>query len=238
MEIFNIVMKNLCIAIVLVMTFCLNAEPSKESILNFDFKQDQWDKDNWINLKCPRWDQNVGSWLQARDHIYNQVPLDITTQEMIGKRASETFVSMIRKEKFNGNVEISSQLSFDDRMAPLILITPEYVPDAKGRLEYRRQWEFVLYDEGLVVWQHFYNMGKCTWQKTAYLKAKFEPKTKYELHLKVVRTANGQEITFKCNNHEMIFWAQNFPEEYYAGITADEGINRFYDFKVKGNLAK
>ena len=157
---------------------------------------------------------------------------------MMGPRASETFVSMIRKEKFRGNIEISSMMSFDYRMAPLILITPEYVPDAKGRLEYRRQWEFVLYDEGMVVWQHFYDNGKCSWRKIAWLKTRFESKTKYELQIKITRTANGQMITLKCNNHEMSFLVHDFPEEYYAGITANEGINRFYDFKVKVNLAK
>lgn len=63
--------------------------------------------------------------------------------------------------------------------------------DAQGRDQLVEFYEIVLYDEGLNVWHHKPHPGdgvQCTpIDKVAWLAARFEPKTRYELSMTVER---------------------------------------------------
>ena len=65
-----------------------------------------------------------------------------------------------------------------------------------------------------------------------FLKCNFKPNTKYELQVNIQFTACGPVWTVSCGGHEFGFIDDLMPKEFYAGIVACEGVNRFYDFSV------
>lgn len=202
-----------------------------KTVYECSFAKDKWKAADWVIVKSPRW-PFIGAWIQEKDHIKNTVPKDASQKDMLGKRAGETYTSMILKDKFKGNITISSTMSFDHRMAPLLVITPAYGKDAKGAPEHREHFEIVLYDKGLNVWHHYYTNGKPHWRKAAYMRADFKPGKKYKLAVKLKFTKKGPMMIITCGGKEFGYTDDTLPKEFYVGLTGCEGVNRFYDFSV------
>lgn len=198
-----------------------------------EFSRGNWRPDDWLMLKCPRFDQPVTSWIQHDDHLANPVPAGVSPEELMGKFAPDTFTSMILREQLTGSAVISSTMSFDHQMAPLILITPEYAGDAAGRLEYRNQWEVVIYNQGICVWQHYWQAGRCTWRLAARCQGSLQASTRHRLTVAIGFYPAGKELKITCGEISFSFFADALPDAYFVGLTACEGVNRFYDFELK-----
>ncbi|MFA6929417.1 MAG: hypothetical protein WCT05_03750 [Lentisphaeria bacterium] len=198
------------------------------------FTPGAWQMEDWIQVKSPRWDY-WGSWQQEDDHIRNLVPVDASEQEMLGKRAGETYTSMLWRQKIAGSkkVVIQAELSFDDQMAPLLVIAPDYGKDGTGRPEYREHWEIVIYDKGLNVWHHQYADGKPSWYKAAALKTNFSPKEKLLLVLSINFSGRVPQLEISSGGQTFSYAELQLPNTFYVGLTACEGVNRFYNFSVK-----
>ena len=202
-----------------------------KNIFNCDFEPGKWNKADFIEVKSSRW-ENVNTFKQEKCHIVNVCPKDATKIDMLSKRAPETYAAMIWKNPIKGNVIIKSSMSFDYRMAPSIVIAEKPGVSKKGFPEFRTHYEVVLFDQGINVWRHWFVNGKQIWKKAAFLKADFKPNTKYELKVQIQFTHRGPVWTVSCGGHEFGFIDDLMPKEFYAGIVACEGVNRFYDFTV------
>ncbi|MDD4098915.1 MAG: hypothetical protein PHC30_09100 [Lentisphaeria bacterium] len=200
------------------------------------FGRDQWSAADWVLVKSPRWDY-FGGWVQQDDHLMNEHPADATPKEMLGKRAAETYTSMVYRHKVSGRTKVSATLLFEDRMAPELVLAGELGLDAKGRPEYREHWEIVLYDEGINVWHHEIRDGKPFWRKAAYLKTPFQPGVQYTLEALVEFPAGGKgpQLSVTCDGKRFGCLLPTLPEPFHVGVTACEGVNRFYDFKLTTN---
>ena len=226
--------RSLGLAAALLLLLLLAALPLLGEEVAFAFGRDQWQASDWVLVKSPRWDY-YGGWVQQDDHLVNQHPADATPKEMLGKRAAETYTSMVYKHKVSGRTEIAATMLFEDRMAPELVIAGELGTDAQGRPEYREHWEIVLYDEGINVWHHEIRDGKPFWRKAAYLKTPFLPGVKYTLEALVEFPAGGKgpQLSVTCDGKRFGCLTPTLPEEFLVGVTACEGVNRFYDFKLK-----
>lgn len=202
-----------------------------KNIFNCDFEPGKWNKADFMEVKSSRW-ENVNTFKQEKCHIVNVCPKDATKIDMLSRRAPETYAAMIWKNPIKGNVIIKSAMSFDYRMAPSIVIAEKPGVSKKGFPEFRTHYEVVLFDQGINVWRHWFVNGKQIWKKAAFLKADFKPNTKYELKVQIQFTGRGPVWTVSCGGHEFGFIDDQFPKEFYAGIVACEGVNRFYDFTV------
>jgi len=202
------------------------------TVFECSFARGGWDAAQWTLVKSPRW-PHFGQWEQRDDCIQNATPADATPQEMLGKRAAETYTSMVFKEKLKGNVTLSSTMEFSDRMAPLIVLAPELGADEQGRAEYRQHYEIVLFDQGVNVWRHDFADGKPSWRRMAWGKFELKPNQKYRLTVKLARTSRGKTLTVIVDNHEVGYLDDGLPDEFHAGVTGCEGVNRFYDFRVE-----
>lgn len=202
-----------------------------KNIFNCDFEPGKWNKADFMEVKSSRW-ENVNTFKQEKCHIVNVCPKDATKIDMLSKRAPETYAAMIWKNPIKGNVIIKSAMSFDYRMAPSIVIAEKPGVSKKGFPEFRTHYEVVLFDQGINVWRHWFVNGKQIWKKAAFLKADFKPNTKYELKVQIQFTGRGPVWTVSCGGHEFGFIDDLMPKEFYAGIVACEGVNRFYDFTV------
>lgn len=190
-----------------------------------------WLASDWVLVKSPRW-LHRGGWVQETECIRNATPDAATPEEMLGKRAGETYTSMVLKEPFTGNLRIEATLSFAHRMAPLVVLAPDLGQDNEGYPEYREHWEIVLFDQGVNVWHHTYADGRPAWHKAAFVRFAVKPEARYRLTVAVTHTKAGAQLTVRCGEQEFGYLEPDLPERLYAGITGCEGINRFYDFSV------
>lgn len=197
------------------------------------FAQGAWNSNDWQLVKSARWD-NVGGWIQRADHIENETPADATAEEMRRKRHAETYTSMVLKKTVKGNVTLTSTMSYEERMAPLIVIAPTLGRSKKGHPEYREHWEIVLFDEGINVWHFIPRNGKPWWKKSAYVRFRTKPKTKYKMMVRIKKTSKGKMLSVFLDGKEKFGYVDDsLPEEFHVGITACEGVNLFYDFSVR-----
>ena len=195
------------------------------------FAKEKWRPGDWILVKSGRWDR-VGTWVQRQDCIENAVPADAAPKDLRGKRAGETYTSMVWNRELGPDTVVRATMSFAERMAPLIVIAPELGKDARGRPEFRNHFEVVLFDQGINVWQHFRVDGKPAWKKLAYSRFPLKPNTRYRLEVSLKQTAKGRQMVVKVDGHEFGFINDVLPVKYRVGITGCEGVNRFYDFRV------
>jgi hypothetical protein len=191
------------------------------------FEAGQWKRAGWIPIKNPR-SEHFGGWLQQDGCIANEVPDQATPEELQGKRAAETYSSMVLKERITGNVTITATMAFAHTMAPLIVLAPELRESAKGK-EYGEHFEIVLFNEGVNVWHHFFKDGKLTYRKKAFASFPLSKDTSYTLEVK----KSGKLLTISVAGHTFGYTEDAMPDSFYAGITGCEGRNRFYDFAVR-----
>lgn len=196
------------------------------------FAQGQWDPDQWIMVKSPRWG-HCGKWVQKESWIENAVPSDASNKELIGKLAGETYTSMVMKAKRSGSVRLRSTMEFADRMAPLIVIAPELGADKNGYPEYREHFEVVLFDKGVNVWHHQYSQGKASWEKMGNCRFSVEPGKKHELTVTLKHESKGKQLIVTVGQFSLTVMSEALPDSYYVGFTGCEGVNRFYDFRVE-----
>jgi hypothetical protein len=190
-----------------------------------------WKPGDWVLVKSPRWSHR-GTWVQEADAIRNATPSDATAQDMLGKRAGETYTSMVLKQAATGNLRVESTMSFAHRMAPLIVLAPVLGEDREGSPEYREHWEIVLFDQGVNVWHHVYENGKPSWRKAAFARFPVKAGEKHKLSVTVKRVGEGAQLTVRVGDHEMGYLDEHLPESLHVGLTGCEGTNRFYDFRL------
>jgi hypothetical protein len=196
------------------------------------FAPDGWQTEDWLLVKSPRWPHR-GTWIQETDGIRNATPPDATPEDMLGKRAGETYTSMVLRKPCEGNLTIEATMSFDHRMAPLVVLAPELGQAEDGYPEYREHWEIVLFDEGVNIWHHTFADGKPAWRKAAYARFAVEPGTMHRLTIRVQNTRNGREISVRCGENHFGYLEPNLPERLHVGLTGCEGVNRFHSFAVE-----
>ena len=199
-----------------------------------DFSKGKWNPDDFIMVKGPRWTK-VGSWIQEKDHIVQNVPANATELDLYRRMHDEAYVAMCygKKITLNKQVVCSSTMSFDYRMAPLIVIAPVLgTHKPSGSPEFRDHWEVVLYDLGINVWRHMWVDEKPAWVKYSYLLAPYKPQTRYELKLTITATKKGQMLEVECDGRKFGCHLLGLGKEFYLGIIGCEGRNRFYDFKI------
>lgn len=203
------------------------AEPIAAATSSWQFTPTGWNPADFILVKSPRWDY-LGQWVQKADHLENAVPAGATREELEGKRAPETYTSMVQRQPVTGNVRLATTLAFTWRMAPLMVLAPELGRDAAGRPEYREHFEVCVFNEGVNVWHHTYADGRPSWHLAAYGRFPLQADTRYRLEVE----RKGQRLTIRIDGHEFGYQEDSLPPSLYVGLTGCEGLNRFYDFSV------
>ena len=194
---------------------------------HFSFAENAWNPEDWMIVRSPRWN-TISTWVQEKDHITNTMPEDITLEEVqMGQdRAGESYISMLLKQPVTGHAKMSTVCSFDERMAPLIVLARELGPVHHEHLE------IVLYDRGINLWHHFYIDGKPSWKLIAFIDLDLAIDEKHTLTAEMIFTHTGRFMLMGCDGRNFgCRIADDWPETYYAGFTGCEGRNSFYDFE-------
>ena len=196
------------------------------------FKSGAWSSNDWVIVKSPRCTY-VHRFVQKEDCIENECP-DVSGEEIHKKHFNDVYSAMVLKDRVEVGQSVSSMMSFDWRMAPLIVLAEKLDKSEAGVPTFGDHWEIVLCAEGLNVWRHSTKDGKPFVYRTAYLKVPFNKGTRYNLEVNVVKTSKGlKEIVVKCGGLQFGYVDNDLPDSFYAGIIGCEGRTRFYDFKIK-----
>ena len=199
----------------------------------FDFSEGRWSRSDFWEVKSPRWDEH-GSWMQLPDAIANAIP------EKPGRKSygHDCYASLVWKEPVECPVELSSTMSFDVRMAPLIVIAPE-LADAKagaGMKEFRTHWEVVLFDKGVNIWRHEFKDGKPSCCLVAYLEEPFAPKVRHRLTVRIAPRRGRMFFSVICDGKAFGYFEPALPQRFHVGVTGCEGPCSFYDLKVDNDI--
>lgn len=203
------------------------SQPARAEPLSWRFTPDGWKPEEWVLVKSPRFD-HFGKWVQQEDGIRNEVPAGVAPDDLQGKRAGETYTSMVYAKPFTGDLRVMAELAFAHRMAPLVVLAPALGKDAAGRPEYREHFEICAYDEGVNVWHHTFADGKPSWTKAAFAKFPLKPDTRHTLAVEI----KGRQIIVRIDGHAFGYTEAALPKTVYVGITGCEGVNTFYGMTV------
>ena len=85
------------------------------------FARDQWNQDEWLIVRSPRWD-DVSHWLQQDDCISNYVPDDLKPEDMqMGRdRTGESYISMLLKKPVTGGASGSPIFNANGEVVALL----------------------------------------------------------------------------------------------------------------------
>ena len=142
------------------------------------------------------------------------------------------YISIVTNKTYKSGTTITATCDFEKFGAPLIVISGDINKDENGRNRYGTHFEVVAYEEGVNIW-HIVPYPERTSRPIkptliASARFKIEDSSKICMSLKVcdnslIATVNGVEVKVEHSD---------VPKEFNAGITACEGINRFYDFSI------
>ena len=211
----------------LMLALLMPAKPVLAESLVWKFARGGWKPEEWILVKSPRM-EHFGKWVQKEDCIQNEVPAGVSPADLQGKRAHDTYTSMVYAKPFAGDLRIAVTLAFSYRMAPLIVLAPALGKDGAGRPEYREHFEICVYNEGVNVWHHSFADNKPSYKKSAYANFPLQPDTRYTLVVEI----KGKRLSAMIDGHTFGYIDESLPDELYVGVTGCEGLNSFYDMAV------
>lgn len=158
---------------------------------------------------------------QAPDHIYSDK--NETHREGFDN------LTLLTKEKYAPGATATITCGFENLGCPEIILVPEAESCPDGAVRYGACFETVLYQDGINVWRHFREAGRCFWHKRLGLSAQVAHGEKHILQVRV----HPQALEITLDGNTTWLHTEDLPEAFHFGITLCEGIARVYDFTVK-----
>ena len=143
------------------------------------------------------------------------------------------YTTVMLRDKLRAGSRVETECDFEKRGAPLIVIS-DVLFEKGGYSYYGEHFEAVAFEEGCNVWHNVIPTDpECR-----------APLAVEKIHFEDIPTPNGSrvrlavefgegEMTVEMNGRRFTVRDERMPREFYFGITACEGINRFYSLKVE-----
>ena len=147
------------------------------------------------------------------------------------------YISILTKEKYPQGTTLSTRCSFESYGAPLLVFSDDITRAENGRDYYGLHFEIVAYEQGCNVWkitpdQHAPNDLPIRMDRIGFLEFPIADGSIIDLSVQVKDGA----IYVRINGREFSVADPDLPQTFHVGLTACEGVNRFYDFQI--NSAK
>lgn len=139
------------------------------------------------------------------------------------------YTTIMTKKMYGLGTKIWFTASFEEYGAPLITLTDTLNKDENGNLWYGIGQEFIVWEDGINVYDFYIKDGKLSWHRLLGDKFTLATNEKHELCLEITEkyvliTIAGRSISLRVDN---------LPEKFYIGVTGCENINRLYNLKIE-----
>lgn len=188
--------------------------------MKVDFKKGAWNPDLFTQVTSLRTDGRK-PFMQEEDCVVNDFP-----RENPESVFSYNYISLLSKETFQTGTTLKTVCEFDSFGAPLLVFTDDVITSEDGYPAYGHHFEVVAYEEGFNIWEL---NGKDRPIKAAFEEFPVEGGQKLELTVRVLE--DSLEVTL-CGK-TFVEKIEHLPVSFHAGITACEGVNRFYSFSAE-----
>lgn len=188
--------------------------------MNISFAKGQWNENDLILAYSFRFTETP---------VPTQLPDCISGIVNPAHREGFDNISLLTHEKYTAGVRATIHCAFEALGCPEIILVPEAESCPDGAVRYGACFETVLYKDGVNVWRHYRDDGRCHWHKR--LGAEF-PVSENDVHELTVEIKENY-LTFWVDGRKTALRVEDLPERFHLGITMCEGVVRVYDFKVE-----
>ncbi len=190
-------------------------------MLNIEFKKGKWEE--FLDCAYTARYELKPKFVQESDHIRNC--------ESKENECGFDQTTILTKQKYAAGTKISTCCSFDKDYAPLLIFANNLYKDSENDLRFDDYYEVVLYKDGINVWRLYKDSAenKMKWHLLLGVNFKVTPKEKHTLTVELAEKA----FKIKCGSEDIVLRIADLPKQMHAGITACEGINRFYSLDIE-----
>ena len=184
-----------------------------------------------------------GNWERYFQYAYTwrlpNTPRFIQEADCIVNAQKSEFTTILLKERYTAGTRVSFTASFESYGAPLLTIAGGLDRDEKGNLRFGDYQEIVLWERGVNIWD-FQKVDRevqnTPWNgfsgvengtRIDWLMSSMHPLEAGKQHALTVELGKQLVKVWYAGQHFELR-VPNLPEKVYLGITACEGINRFY----------
>lgn len=193
----------------------------------YDFSKPGWEQEDFQYVYSPVC-REFSKFIQG-DGIYNSYSQTLEDY---------SYISMVSKQRLQVGAVVSTQCAFESFGAPLIVLSDDIRKDENGRLRYGLHFEVVAYEGGCNVWRIEPDPSnvKRPIKTLALVKQSFaiSPSSMIEIRVQVKERRLGISV----NDVKFDLYHPEIPCQFYAGITACEGINHFYKLELEEGKAE
>ena len=147
------------------------------------------------------------------------------------------YISILTKKKYKNGAKISTHCDFKGYGAPIIVISDDVRAYENGDKYYGLHFEVVAYSLGCNIWQIIPlpegSKEPIENRKIANLPFEIGQEEPVSLTIEVC----GHTIKVTLNGRELLAESPDIPDSFHVGLTACEGINKFYDMTIEGEEA-
>lgn len=190
-------------------------------IKKYNFSKGNWCADDFDYVYSARW-KTRKEIVQEADCISN----DYDDGKM-------HYISLLSKQKYKTGTRLFAKCNFNSFGAPLIVISNDISRNENGELSYGVHFEVVAWYKGLNIWrvQPYPERVENPIFSTRIASAEFPVVNEEICDIEVL--VENNELIVSMNGHKITVFHEDIPENFHAGITACEGVNRFYEFTIE-----
>ena len=139
-------------------------------------------------------------------------------------------ISLLTHDTYTAGAKASIRCSFEGLGCPEIILVekPEDCPD--GAVRYGACFELVLYKNGLNIWRHYREDGKCFWHKRLGVEFPVAEKEQHTLEMEV----KDQMLFVWVDGMKMSLRTEDLFDKFHVGLTLCEGIAHAYSLTIEG----
>lgn len=187
--------------------------------MQINFSKDMWTETEFTTAYSFRFTETP-RFTQEQDHIRTAVNPN--------HREGFDNVSFLTCDTYSTGVTATLHCAFEGSGCPEIILAETMETCEDGVVRYGACFEVVLYKNGINVWRHYREDGRCFWHKRLGVQYPVAENTIHELQVQVLEN----QLVIRLNGQQTILRTEDLPETFHMGLTGCEGIARIYDWNV------
>ena len=198
-------------------------------MLQYKFSRNEWNKNDFFYAYSPACLDRV-EFKQEEDCIISGIGKSFLGYE---------YISIVNRQTQRSGVCLHTECSFERFGAPLIVFSDDIQTNERGERIYGKYFEIVAYEEGINIWKilPYPENQDCPIKPTLLATKKFAVAGNTRIDMKV--QIDKDCIKTWVNEEFLEVEVEDLPTtEFWVGITACEGINRFYSFTIDNAFKK